>query len=137
MPRSRTAWKNLERATAKAVGGRRNPASAGVGGADVSAPGWLCECKYRASFAVDSLYRGERSKRQKELARGQRFALVIRAQGRSPLAVIALADFQALAGLGDGAPASGDEAVTDPQTRPQEGAQYVLFTEEGKEPAQP
>jgi hypothetical protein len=91
---SDTAWKKLERTAARALGGRRNPASKGLGGPDVEGvPGWVLEAKYRATFAHDTLYREERAKRRKELREGRRFALVTRARGREPLVTITLSDF--------------------------------------------
>jgi len=90
------AWKDLERKVAAALGGRRN-VSKGLGGPDVlDVPGWLIECKYRATFTHDAIYRAERAKRRKELHGGTRFALVTRARGQEPLVVVALADFAAL-----------------------------------------
>jgi len=91
------AWKQLERHTAKALGGKRNPAAAGAGGCDVlEVPGFVVECKYRQTLQIDTLFREERAKRKKELSDGNRFALVVRAKGREPLAVLSLADFAAL-----------------------------------------
>jgi hypothetical protein len=87
------AWKQLERDAAAALGGRRN-VEKGLGGPDVvDVPGWLCECKYRDTLAVDTLYRQERQKRRADLRRGRKFCLVVRAQGQRPLAVVDLADF--------------------------------------------
>lgn len=91
------AWKSLERAAAASLGGQRNPAAAGHGGPDVlDVPGWVIEAKYRATFTHDTLYRSERAKRKKELGEGQRFALITRAKGKKPLAVLELEDFAAL-----------------------------------------
>jgi hypothetical protein len=90
------AWKQLERDTAAALGGRR-AGNRGDGGPDVEGvPGWVLECKYRATFAHDTLYRQERQKRGGELRRGRRFALVTRAKGKEPLVTITLQDFAAL-----------------------------------------
>ena len=90
------AWKQLERDAAAALGGTRQPASAGHGGADVLAPGLVVECKHRATSAHGTTYRTERAKRRKELASGALFVLVTRDRGREALATVALADLAAL-----------------------------------------
>ena len=78
-------------------------------------PGWVLECKHRATLAIDSLFRSERKKRQKEL-RGKRFALIVQAKGYSPLAVITLDDFQ--------------ELLEEARSGLQEGPQCVLSFDE-------
>ena len=71
------------------LGGRRNPAVNGNGGADgIAVPGWRWECRYRATFPHDTMSRQEKSKRGKDLREGSRFALRPRAQGRKPLVVL-------------------------------------------------
>jgi len=91
------AWKQLERDAAAAVGGSRQPASSGHGGADVLAPGLVVECKHRASSAHGTIYRAERAKRRSELAGGQTlFVLVTRDRGREALATVTLADLAEL-----------------------------------------
>jgi len=95
MPRSE-AWKQLERDAAAAVGGSRQPAAAGRGGADVLAPGVVVECKHRASTAHGTTYRAERAKRWQELAGGALFVLVTRDRGREALATVRLAELAEL-----------------------------------------
>jgi len=90
------AWKQLERDAAAAVGGSRQPAAAGRGGADVLAPGVVVECKHRASTAHGTTYRAERAKRRQELADGALFVLVTRDRGREALATVRLAELAEL-----------------------------------------
>lgn len=90
------AWKQLERDAAAAVGGSRQPAAAGHGGADVLAPGLVVECKHRASSAHGTTYRAERAKRRHDLADGALFVLVTRDRGREALATVRLAEFAEL-----------------------------------------
>ena len=96
MARQSQAWKQLERDAATAVGGSRQPAAAGRGGADVLAPGVVVECKHRASSAHGTTYRAERAKRRKELADGALFVLVTRDRGREALATVTLDDLAEL-----------------------------------------
>ena len=101
------SWKHLERQAATALDGKRNPAAQGIGGADVvDVPGWVVECKYRATFTHDSLYRSEKKKRKKELETAK-FALVTRAKGKKPLVVLSLEDFQKLVREAKGAEWNG------------------------------
>ena len=89
------AWKQLERDAAQALGGRRNPASAGVGGIDVESPDLVVECKHRAASTHGTTYREERSKRARSL-HGRLFVLVTRDRGHEALATIKLDELAAL-----------------------------------------
>jgi hypothetical protein len=117
MARRSDAWKDLEREAARVLGGSRTPAAAGRGGADVTAPGVVVECKHRAASVHGSMYRAERAKRRLELADGARFVLVTRDRGREALATVTLAELAELLRPAGVARAESPEGVETAERR--------------------
>lgn len=91
-------WKRLELQTAQSLGGERAGNYREFTSDVLNVPGWVIECKYRAEFKHDTLYRTEKTKRKKELRTNKKFALVTRAKNKEPLVTIALKDFQEIIG---------------------------------------
>ena len=96
---SRSTWKKLELKVAKMLGGQRNPLSGSASkhtSGDIIHDKFYVECKYRAKFAVVSLFK---EVEEKAKAENKVPLLVLKQKNlRGELVVLRLEDFVKLVG---------------------------------------
>lgn len=89
----KAAWKDFERAVARAFRGKRNPASSGKGGVDIYHPEFAIECKYAQKIAIYSWF-DQALKYAK--GSGKTPLLAMRKAGAGALVALKMEDFTAI-----------------------------------------